>query len=223
MDLVVTLRHSPMRLAVGQTSLLLANLQALQPLLQTSLLDTHPTTLEVGSIISDGKGSMITSLLLKWTTRTSVLQALKSHQLTASSVLLERELVTSTSPSPTPVWTHSHNQQHSMSFCKLLTSSTRRTQRSSAMTSIRLLMQQDVTVDVRGRSMNTSTNHRTGFSKPIIPLEQQMETTVQTSLPTIKTQPTSCGLVNTRPTAVVTNGLDMAVTGTMPSRSQMSI
>ena len=217
MDLVATLRHSRMRLAVDQTSLLLANLQALQPPLQTSLLDTHPTISEVGSIISDGKGSMITSLLLKWTTRTSVLQVSKSHPLTASSVLLERELVTSTSPSPTPVWTPSHNQQRLMSYCKLLTNSTRRTLRSSATTSTRLRTQQVVTVVVPGRSMNTSTNHPIGFLKPITPSEQQMETTVQTFLPTIKTQPTSCGLVNTRPTAVVTNGLDMAVTGTMPS------
>ena len=217
MDLVATLRHSPMRPAVDQTSQLLVNLQALRPPLQTSLSDTHPTTSEVGLTISDGKGSMTTSLLLKWTTKTSVLLVLKSHLLTASSVLLVRELVTSTSPSPTPVWTRSHNQQRSMSCSKLLTNSTRRTLRSSATTSIRLLMQQDVTVVVPGRSMNTSTNHLIGFLKPITPLEQQMETTVQTFLPTIKTQPTLCGLVNTRPTAVVTNGLDMAVTGTMPS------
>ena len=81
-------------------------------------------------------------------------------------------------------------------------------------------MRQDVAVAVHGRSTNTSTNPPTGFSKPITLLEVAMETTHQTYLPTIKTQPTSCGLVNTRPTAVVTNGQDTVVTGTMLSHSR---
>ena len=78
-----------------------------------------------------------------------------------------------------------------------------------------LLMQLDVTVVVRGRLMSTSTNPHTGFLRPTILLVEAMETTLRTFLRTIRTQPTSCGLVNTRPTAVETNGQDMAVTGMM--------
>ena len=81
----------------------------------------------------------------------------------------------------------------------------------------------DVAAVVRGRSMNTSTNPRVGFSRPTTLLVEVMETTHQTYLRTTKTQPISCGLVNTKPTAVVTNGLDMAATGTMLSHSRTLI
>ena len=41
-------------------------------------------------------------------------------------------------------------------------------------------MRQAVTVAVHGRSMSKPINLPVGFSKPIIMLEQQMETTIQT-------------------------------------------
>ena len=84
-------------------------------------------------------------------------------------------------------------------------------------------MLQDVEAVVPGRSTNTSTNPQTGFLKPITLLVPATETTHQTCLRTIKIQPTSCGLVNTRQTAVETNGQDMAVTGTMHLHSRTLI
>ena len=81
-------------------------------------------------------------------------------------------------------------------------------------------MRQDVAAVVTGRSTNTSTNPQTGFLKPITLLVVATETMHQTCLRTIKTQPTSCGQGNTRPTAVATNGQDTAVTGTMHLHSR---
>ena len=76
-------------------------------------------------------------------------------------------------------------------------------------------MPQAVAVDVHGLSMNTSISLRAGFWKQTILSVQPMVTMHQTYLPITKTQPTLCGLVNTRPIAAAMNGLDMDVIGTM--------
>ena len=96
-------------------------------------------------------------------------------------------------------------------------SSTHRTRRFSATISIRLQTPQAAAEAAHGPLTSTSTSPQTGFWKPIIPLEQATATMLRTSLRITKTQPTSCGLVNTKPTAAVMNGPDMDVTGTTRS------
>ena len=74
-------------------------------------------------------------------------------------------------------------------------------------------MQLAVALDVTGFSTNTSTKLQCGTLNQTNQEGRPTETTILTSQQTIKIQPTSCGLANTRQTAAVMNGLDTVVTG----------
>jgi hypothetical protein len=77
--------------------------------------------------------------------------------------------------------------------------------------------------EVNGFSTNTSTKLQCGTLNQTNQEGRPTETTILTSQQTIKIQPTSCGLANTRQTAAVTNGLDTVVTGMMRLHSKMLI
>ena len=72
-----------------------------------------------------------------------------------------------------------------------------------------------VALDVTGCLTNTSTKLQCGTLNQTNQEELQTVPTSRTFRRTISTQPTSCGLVNTRQTAAAMNGLDTADIGTM--------